>query len=174
MAEISRRALLGRGLLAAGAGIGALLGLTRTVHHRVAEPPAPPPAALTAALTGQRNLLAGYQQASLAEVPAGPALRVGRAGPRRRPVGTAGALPGLAAGRRRRARDPSSTATSPAGSGTPPATASALASASRTAAAGLAASCLHWPVGEPHAALVVPVLGSIAACLDSHVQVLSG
>ncbi|HJQ01872.1 MAG TPA: hypothetical protein VJ851_09740 [Jatrophihabitans sp.] len=177
MAEISRRALFGGGLLAAGAGIGALLGLTRSVHHRVAIPPPPPPAALTAALASQRNLLAGYQQDGLASLPAGPTLRSdvrahGDAllallelypGWRLSQAGSAGPSSAGVAG-----------SEAPSSSAPPPATVAALVNASRTAAAALAASCLHWPVGEPHAAQVVPVLGSIAACLDSHVQVLSG
>jgi hypothetical protein len=173
MAEISRRALFGGGLLAAGAGIGALLGLTRSVHHRVAIPPPPPPAALTAALASQRNLLAGYQQDGLASLPAGPALRSDV-----RAHGDALlALLELYPGWRLAQASPASSSTATGSSGPPaqpPGTVPELAAASRTAAAVLATSCLHWPVGEPHAAQVVPVLGSIAACLDSHVQVLSG
>jgi hypothetical protein len=48
-----------------------------------------------------------------------------------------------------------------------------LAAATRTAAAALTAECLHWPAGEAHAAQVVPMLGSIAACLMSHELVLA-
>lgn len=173
MAEISRRALFGGGLLAAGAGIGALLGLTRTVHHRVAVPPPPPPVALTAALASQRSLLAGYQQAGLAELPAGPALRsdVQAHGDALRAL--LELYPGWRLSRVGRPEPTSSTTGSDGTATQPPATAATLAAASRSAAAALAASCLRWPADEPHAALVVPVLGSIAACLDTHVQVLT-
>jgi hypothetical protein len=184
MAEISRRALFGRGLLAAGAGIGALLGLTRAVHHRVAVPPPPPPSALTAALHSQRNLLAGYQQADLAELPAGAALQADVQAHGDALLALLERYPGWRLTEAASSEPTSSTTgSSPAGSGgtspstaaaAPPSTPAALTAASRTAAAALAASCQHWPAGEPQAALVVPVLGSIAACLDTHVQVLSG
>ena len=192
MAEISRRALFGGGLLAAGAGIGALLGLTRPVHHRVAVPPPPPPAALTAALASQRKLLAGYQQADLAAVPAGPALRsdVQAHGdallallalyPGWRLSQAASSAGSSSAGSSSAGSSSAGSPSAPVASGAPstgssvPGTVAALVTASRAAAAALATSCLRWPVGEPHAGQVVPVLGSIAACLDSHVQVLSG
>jgi hypothetical protein len=181
MAEISRRALLGRGMLAAGAGIGALLGLTRTIHHRVAVPPPAPPAALTAALSRQRGLLAGYDKISSAEVPARAGLRSDVQAHGEALLALLELYPGW---RLSRAGGPS---TPPAGqptagqptagqptSASPPGTAAALAVTSQSAATAISISCLNWPAGEEHAALAVPVLGSIAACLDTHVQVLSG
>jgi hypothetical protein len=63
MADISRRTLLNRALLASALGGGALLGLTRPIRHKIATPPPPPPMALTAALARQQRLLAGYDQA---------------------------------------------------------------------------------------------------------------
>ncbi|MDQ1722103.1 MAG: hypothetical protein QOI26_1837, partial [Pseudonocardiales bacterium] len=73
MADISRRTLLNRAVLASALGGGALLGLTRPVRHQIAKPPPPAPAALTAALDRQRRLLAGYDQA-LASPPSNPGL----------------------------------------------------------------------------------------------------
>src|SRR3954451_12525759 len=60
MAEISRRALLSRTVLVAGLAVGAGLGLTRRVQHKVAVPPAAPPAVLTEALARQQRLLADH------------------------------------------------------------------------------------------------------------------
>ena len=71
MAEITRRTLLNRALLASALGGGALLGLTRPIRHRVAVFPPAPPAALTAALDRQQRLLAGYDLV-LAGQPARP------------------------------------------------------------------------------------------------------
>jgi hypothetical protein len=181
MVEISRRALFGRGLLAAGAGIGALLGLTRAVHHRVAVPPPPPPSALTAALHSQRNLLAGYQQADLAELPAGAALQADVQAHGDALLALLERYPGwrLSPGRAATAAD---SAPSPAG-GTAasrqptdsdvPATVPALAAASKAGAAAAAANCLAWPATDSNAALVVPLLASISASLSSHLQVLA-
>ena len=178
MSQISRRALFGRGLLVVGAGAGALLGLQHRVHHRVAVPPPAPPAALTAALDRQRSLLAGYDQLTDGQLPARaglradlqahgdalrallelyPGWRLAQASPSAGPSGS-----------------PTVSGTSSAGSSLPPSTPAALATASKAAATALADSCLHWPAGESHATQVVPMLGSMAACLDSHVEVLTG
>jgi hypothetical protein len=170
MADISRRTLLSRALLGSALAGGALLGLTRPVKHKVAEPPPLPPVALTAALARQRHLLADYDQA-LASQPAHPGLpglradvaahgNALRAVLQRYPgwrLGSSSTVPGSAT--------PSSTAS-------PVVTLQALAAASRTAAAATAQDCLDWPATEAHANEVVPLLGSIAACLTSHVQVL--
>lgn len=165
MADISRRALLSRALLGTALGAGALLGLTRPVRHKVAVPPPPPPAALTAALARQRQLLAGYDRvlagqraqdfAGLrADIAAhGTALHeVLQRYPGWRLAVTASASP---------------TPTPVAADSVP-----ALAEASRAAAAATTTACLQWPATEAHAAEVVPLLGSIAACLTSHLQVL--
>src|ERR1700712_3093658 len=73
MADISRRTLLNRAVLAAALGGGALLGLTRPIKHKIALPPPPPPVALTDALARQRRLLTGYDR-TLASRPAHPGL----------------------------------------------------------------------------------------------------
>ncbi|MDQ1721381.1 MAG: hypothetical protein QOI26_1115 [Pseudonocardiales bacterium] len=186
MAEISRRTLFNRALLLGAVGAGALLGLTRPVHHRSAAPPAPPPAELVAALDRQRQLLAGYDRilAGRNAVP-GPA---GLAGLRSDVAAHGEALralleryPGwrLSPGRAATAAD---SAPSPAG-GTAasrqptdsdvPATVPALAAASKAGAAAAAANCLAWPATDSNAALVVPLLASISASLSSHLQVLA-
>ncbi len=182
MADITRRTLLHRALLAAALGGGALLGVTRPVRHRRASAPPPPPVALTAALARQRELLASYDRALAlhrahpglaglrADVAAhGTALReVLQRYPGWRLAGTAATPGGTAA--------PSSTG-SPGGTASPSGSAAAdplaaLAAASTAAATATSAACLAWPATETNAAEVVPLLGSIAACLASHAEVL--
>lgn len=169
MADISRRALLSRALLGTALGAGALLGLTRPVRHKVAVPPPPPPAALTAALARQRQLLASYDRVL--------------AGQRAQQPGLAGLRADIAAHgtalHEVLQRYPgwrlavTASASQPAPSASPAAEpVAALAEASRAAAAATTSACLQWPATEPHAAEVVPLLGSIAACLTSHLQVL--
>lgn len=183
MADISRRTLLSRALLVSALGGGALLGLTRPIRRKLASPPPPPPVALTAALARQRRLLEGYDQA-LARKTAHPGLAGLRADVAAHGHALRAVLqhyPGW-----RLAVTSSAPAASPApGSRTPgnaaPASStsapvggiSALASASRAAAAATTRDCLEWPATEAHAAEVLPLLGSIAACLTSHAQVLS-
>jgi hypothetical protein len=188
MADISRRTLLNRALLVSALGGGALLGLTRPLKHKVATPPPPPPAALTAALTRQGRLLASYDQA-LGTQPAHPALaglradvaahgHALRAVLQRYPGWRLAATDSAAGGGSTSSASTSpGSASSPAGTapaGTAPAgaTLAALAAASNAAAAATTRACLDWPVTEPHAAEAVPLLGSIAACLTSHVRVL--
>ncbi|HET6209358.1 MAG TPA: hypothetical protein VFD94_03195 [Jatrophihabitans sp.] len=160
------------------AGVGAALGLQHRVHHRVAVPPAPPPAVLTAALDRQRSLLAGYDLITDDQLPARAGLRADLQAHGEALRALLELYPGwrLAAGHS--ASPSASPSTGPAGSPTasagPPASTAALAAASRTAAAALTTGCLRWPAGEAHAAQVVPMLGSMAACLDTHVQVLTG
>lgn len=189
MAAISRRTLLNRTLLVSALGGGALLGLTRPVKHKVATPPPPPPVALTAALARQRRLLAGYDQAL-----AGNATHPGLAGLRADVAAHGHALravlqhyPGWRLAVTSSAPAASSTpgsSASPGSGASPGSDASpggsalpggvpALASASRAAAAAATRACLDWPATEAHAAEVVPLLGSIAACLTSHAEVLS-
>jgi hypothetical protein len=165
MAAISRRTLLSRALLGSALGAGALLGLTRPIKHKVAVPPPPPPVALTAALARQRHLLAGYDRA-LASKPAHPGLT----GLRADVAAHGNAL------REVLQRYPgwrlSSSSTAPGNTAAPVASIAALAAASRSAAAAATQACLDWPATEPQAREVVPLLGSIAACLASHAQVL--
>jgi len=177
MSQISRRALFGRGLLVLSAGAGAALGWQHRVHHRVAVPPPAPPAALTAALDRQRTLLAGYDQLADDQLPARAGLRADL-----KAHGDAlRALLELYPGWRLAQASPSpsgsagpSGSASPSGSAAaPPTTLAQLASATRAAATALTNSCLHWPAAESHAAQVVPMLGSMAACLDSQVAVLT-
>jgi len=176
MADITRRTLLNRALLAAALGAGALLGVTRPVRHRKASPPPPPPVALTAALARQRQLLAAYDRA----------LTLQRAHP-----GLAGLRADLAAHgtalhevlQRYPGWRLSVTASTPRPGATPGGTTSAsnsaaadpiaaLATLSTSAATATSAACLAWPATEANAAEVVPLLGSIAACLASHAEVL--
>lgn len=181
MADISRRTLLNRALLVTAVGGGALLGLTRPVKHKIASPPPPPPVALTAALARQRRLLAGYDQA-LASAAGHPALAGLRADVAAHGQGLRAVLqhyPGwrLAVTSSAPATGSAPGTTAPAGSpssgASVPGSVSALASASRAAAAATTLACLDWPATEAHAAEVLPLLGSIAACLTSHAQVLS-
>ena len=187
MADISRRTLLNRALLVTALGGGALLGLTRPVKHKIASPPPPPPVALTAAFARQRRLLAGYDQA-LADKAAHPALAGLRADVAAHGQGLSAVLqhyPGwrlaltssAPATRSGPATGSAPGATAPAGSPSSaarvPSSIPALASASRAAAAATTLACLDWPATEAHAAEVLPLLGSIAACLTSHAQVLS-
>ncbi|MEO6501271.1 MAG: hypothetical protein ABIQ09_05100 [Jatrophihabitantaceae bacterium] len=186
MADISRRTLLNRALLASALGGGALLGLTRPIKHKVATAPPPPPVALTAALARQRSLLTRYDQA-LTSKPAHPGLAGLRAD-----VAAHGTALGAVLQRYpgwRLAVTSSAPATSSARSSSSPSSAgpagsastssasvssiSALATASRTAAAATTRACLDWPATDANAAEVVPLLGSIAACLTSHAEVLS-
>lgn len=171
MSQISRRALFGRGLLLLSAGAGAVLGLQHRVHHRVAVPPPAPPVALTAALDRQRSLLAGYDRITDDQVPARAGLRADL-----RAHGDAlRALLELYPGWRlaQASPAPSGSASPSVSVSTPPASPAGLATATQAAATALSASCLHWPASESHAAQVVPMLGSMAACLDSHVAVLT-
>jgi hypothetical protein len=195
MADISRRTLLSRALLVSALGGGALLGLTRPIKRKLATPPPPPPAALTAALARQRQLLSSYDQA-LASRLAHPGLVGLRAdvaahGNALRAVlqlypGWRLAAPSAASGSSASGSSapggsasgssaPGSSASgspAPDGSAAPAVTLATLAAASRAAAAASTRACLDWPVTEAHAAQVLPLLGSIAACLSSHAQVL--
>lgn len=178
MAVISRRTLLSRALLASALGGGALLGLTRPVKHKVAMPPPPPPVALTAALARQRRLLADYDRV-LASQPARPGLAGLRADvaahgnalravlqryPGWRLAVSASTSPAAATAR--------TTAATPGASASPADPIASLATASKAAATATNQACLDWPATEPNAAEVLPLLGSIAACLASHAQVL--
>jgi hypothetical protein len=173
MADISRRTLLSRTLLGSALAGGALLGLTRPIRHKVAVPPPPPPIALTAALARQRHLLADYDQALVSQ----PA-HLGLAGLRADVAAHGTAL--LAVLQHYPGWRLSSSSTVPAGATPGPATGTsapvagiaALAAASRSAAAASTQACLQWPATEAYASEVVPLLGSIAACLTSHAQVL--
>jgi hypothetical protein len=174
MAEISRRTLLSRALLGSALAGGALLGLARPVKHKLAVPPPPPPVALTAALARQRRLLDGYDQA-LASGPAHPEL----AGLRADVAAHGNALravlqryPGWRLASSATANGSATPGTAPAGTGRPVTGIAALAAASRSAAAATSQACLGWPATEAQAGEVIPLLGSIAACLSSHAQVL--
>jgi hypothetical protein len=169
MVEISRRTLLSRTVLIAAAAAGAGLGVTRAVHHKVALPPPPPPQRLTALLSTQLRLLTGYQRA-VTTLPDEAA----RLDPLRSDVAAHGdALRGLLENypgwRLNPTVPPGSSSSAPAVA----ATVAGLAAASKAAAAAFSAGCLAWPATEQHAGQIVPLLGSISACLDTHGQVLS-
>ena len=185
MADISRRTLLSRALLGSALAGGALLGLTRPIKHKVAVPPPPPPVALTAALARQRHLLDGYDLA-LASQPAHPGLAGLRAdvaahGNALRAVlqhypgwrlSSSSTVPGSGVPGSRTTGSSARPGTTTAPTGLPVDTLPALAAASRSAAAATSQACLDWPATEAHAGEVVPLLGSIAACLSSHARVL--
>jgi hypothetical protein len=168
MAEISRRTLLSRTALVAGLGVGAALGLTRTVHHKVAMPPPPAPAELVGALDRQRALLAGYDAVGVSSRAALPGLRSDVAAHGEALSGLLELYPGW-----RLNRSSGSTGTSPSVQSAAPDSIAGLAAASKSDAAALAAAAVHWPTSDPHAIEVLPVLGSIAACLAVHAEVLS-
>lgn len=184
MADISRRTLLTRALLVTALGGGALLGLTRPIKHKIATPPPPPPPVeLTAALARQRRLLGGYDQA-LANKLAHPGLAGLRADVAEHGQALRAVLQHYPGWRLAVTSSAAATGPAPGGSSAPDGSSapggdgslsslSALASASRAAAAATTRACLDWPATEAHAAEVVPLLGSIAACLTSHAQVLS-
>ncbi|MDQ1751327.1 MAG: hypothetical protein QOE71_2383 [Pseudonocardiales bacterium] len=168
MVEISRRTLLSRTVLVAAAAAGTGLGVTRAVHHKLALPPAPPPQRLTALLSTQVRLLTGYQRAVTA-LPDQAALL----DPLRSDVAAHGdALRGLLENYPGWRLNPT---LPPAGSSsaTVAATVAGLTAASKAAAAAFSAGCLAWPVTEQHASQIVPMLGSISACLDTHGKVLA-
>lgn len=172
MAEISRRTLLSRTVLVAGLVVGAGLGLTRRVHSKVAVPPPAPPAALTDALDRQRRLLAGY------DAVVGPAVL---AGLRSDVVAHGDALralleryPGWRLARAGAAASPAQPSSAPSTSVQPAASSVAgLAAVSSSDARALTDAVMAWPATDALADGVLPVLGSIAACLASHAQVLA-
>jgi hypothetical protein len=172
MAEISRRALLSRTVLVAGVAVGAGLGLTRRVHHKVAVPPPAPPAALTDALARQQRLLADHDAVASGHHPGRPTA----AGLRSDVVAHGDALRALLelypGWRLARAGSSSSgAAPSPTATGM---SVKQLAAATAGDARALTDAALAWPATEQHAVEVVPVLGSIAACLASQAQELAG
>ena len=177
MSEISRRRMLAGSLVRAGAAGGAAFGITRPVHHKVALPPPAPPTALTTALTDHRSLLASYDAVSTAgAAPAAlPQLRSDIAAHVDALRAALEAYPGwrlaqaATSASRTPAAAPSPLARSPAPAGTVP----ALRTAVLAAATRLQASCLSWPAAESQAAQVVPLLGSIVACLATHSEVLA-
>lgn len=185
MAEISRRGALGALVVClAGAG-GAALGLTRGIHHKVALPPPPPPQVLTDILQGEQRLLAGYDSAIAAtQLAALPALRTDVAAH----IDALHALLEFYPGWRLAQHDASastsaqpsassstSSSISPNGGGQPPVAGSvpALAAATRALRASAASACVDWHPADGHGDQAVPLLGSIAACLSTHLEVLT-
>jgi hypothetical protein len=170
MSHISRRALFNRTLLVVAVTGGAAAGLTKSVHHKVALPPAAPPSALLAALDTQKRLLGGYDSAltTSTDQPALTALRADIAAHGTALRAVLENYPGW--------RYAQSTAIATATASTAPAVAgtrAALAATSKAGADAATKACLAWPVGEDQAAQVVPLLGSIAACLITHAGVLA-
>ncbi|HEY2041641.1 MAG TPA: hypothetical protein VGH11_03110 [Jatrophihabitans sp.] len=168
MAAISRRTLISRGLLIAAAAAGAALGMTKSVHHKVAVPPPAPPRALVSLLTAQQGLLTGYD-AAIASNPANSALLTALKSDVTAHRGAVQAVLEGYPGWRLAQSQPSATPpdTPVAGS------TSALAAATKKLAASTASSCSAWPSADSNAVRVVPLLGSISACLNTHVGVLT-
>jgi hypothetical protein len=167
MAEISRRTLLSRTVLVAGLVVGAGLGLTRRVHSKVAVPPPAPPAALTDALDRQRRLLAGYDAVVGGAVLAGLRSDVVAHGDALRAL--LERYPGWRLARASAAATPAqSSSVQPAASSV-----AGLAAVSSSDARALTDAVMAWPATDALADGVLPVLGSIAACLASHAQVLA-
>jgi hypothetical protein len=181
MAEISRRTLLAA---LAGLAAGAGLGLAKGIRHKVAVPPPAPPAALTDALARQQRLLAGYDAVLSGHYAGWPAL-----GSMRSDVVAHGdalralleRYPGWRLASATTSASPEPTGP-PAGRTTaPPPSLSAsgmtvdrLAVLTAADAKAVTGAALAWPATEQHAGEVVPTLGSIAACLASHAQELTG
>ncbi len=164
MADISRRTLLSRSALLAGLVVGAGLGLSRQVHHKVAVPPPAPPTALTDALARQQSLLAGY--AAVAGAPAGLQADVSAHGVAIRAL--LENYPGW-----RLAQQTPATSAIPAPGVAVPHTRAELATSSRTMAKFLVVAVQTWSTDDAEAAAVVPTLASIAASLTTHAQVLA-
>lgn len=173
MSEISRRRMLAGSLVLLGAAGGTVLGTTRSVHHKVAVPPPPPPAALTGALARQRSLLAGYD--AVIAIGAGPAALPGLREDIAAHVDALRAALEQYPGWRLQSASPAPT-TSTSLAPRPPEVARTITvllaqlAGTRDAAA---AACLAWPATEVHAGQVVPLLGSVAACLSTHAEVLA-
>ena len=196
MAEISRRSALGAAVVVlAGAG-GAALGVTRRVHHKIAVPPPPPPKALTDLLAGEQRLLAGYDTA-LAGNPAGvisslradiashidalhallefyPGWRLAQRGPSATGSSSA-STSGTASGATAGSASGSTAATPTASTAGPPlgGTTADLAEATRALAAGASTACIGWRAADQRGNEAVPLLGSIAACLATHLEALT-
>ncbi|MGX7679545.1 hypothetical protein ACSMXN_11695 [Jatrophihabitans sp. DSM 45814] len=168
MVEISRRTLFGRSALLVAAAGGVALGVTKTVHHKVAIPPPPPPAVLTSLLGTQTRLLASYDAAMAAAgqtpVPLAP-LRADVAAHGDALRGVLQNYPGWRL-------NPTEPIASPTAAPAAP-TIAGLASMSGSAAAAFSAACLGWPHTEVNAGQTVGLLGSISACLSTHREVLA-
>lgn len=175
MAHISRRTLFGRTILVTAVGIGAVLGVGRKVHHKVAVPPAAPPTDLTAALARQQSLLAGYDNVAKVDDPQGSS--AGLAALRNDVIAHGDALRGLLElypGWRLAASLSASASAPPTPAPLDPLTSvAALAAASTAGATALTTAVLQWPRDDVFGVQVIPMLGSIAACLSSHALVLS-
>jgi len=164
MAEISRRALLGRSAVLLGLAAGAGAGFARHVHHRVALPPPPPPAALVQALAAQQSVRAGYEHAS--GLPAG---LIADAQAHRQALR---ALLELYPGWRLAQAEPAPAAGAPTAGPPVPANRQQLVSAVSALTDQLRHQAEAWPATDPHAVEVAPVLASIAASLQTHRMVL--
>jgi hypothetical protein len=179
--EISRRALLIRSGAVLVVAAGAAIGLTRTVHHKVAVPPPPPPVALTGGLAMQEQVLAGYEALA-----GGSGLPDGFDALHSDVIAHGDALRGLlqnypgwrlaqATAQASGSAIPSDSPT-PSGNAETSATAQSVADLSaqtKTFAEALSTDVIAWPAGDLQAINVVPVLGSIAACLQTHVEILT-
>jgi hypothetical protein len=180
MTVISRRALMSRGALAAAVVAGAALGFTRTVHHKVAEPPPPAPVELTGALRIQDELLADYQALAAAGGPQTAlltALRSDVAAQRDAVVAILQLYPGWRFQQAASASSPStsaqpSTSGQPSSSGVAAGSVAELKSAIGAATRYFSKAALEWPGASANADKVVPLFGSIAAGLTTQGLVL--
>ncbi|MCW2523939.1 MAG: hypothetical protein JWO63_2274 [Frankiales bacterium] len=181
MPEIGRRTLLSGSVLLVAAVAGAGLGLEKSVHHKVAVPPPPPPSALTAVLAQQRRLLAGYDTVAADQPARAAILSALRADVAAQSAAVEAVLQRYPGWRLSQQDAPGA---SPTGSASPDAAPSAsagnplaslteLSAAVRSSVASVSQACLSWPATEPNGAVVVPLLGSIAAGLSTHLVELT-
>jgi hypothetical protein len=181
---ISRREALRRFTLVAAVVVGGSLGLSLRIRHKAATLPAPPPSELVSALRTEEQLLDAYTR-TLAQHPGLSvlsslqndvsshisALRAvldrypgWRLSPTTGPSDPAHTSPASTA--------TAPTGTAPTGTARIAATTAALADAARHASASFGSTCLSWSPKEANAATVVPLLGSVSACLATHARVL--
>jgi hypothetical protein len=159
-------------LAATAAGLG--LGVEKSVHHKVAQQPVPPPTALTAMLTIEQRLLDGYGR--VAAVTADAAVLTALHGDIAAHLEAINALLERYPGWRLSQQAVRGASTVPPAAPSGPVaitTMTQLRTEVASAATTVSQSCLDWDATEQNSAQAVPVLGSIAACLKTHAQVLA-
>lgn len=165
--------------LGAATVAGGAAGLARPVHHKMAVPPAPPPDALVIALSDVRRLDVAYT-AALTRDPADAGLLTSLRSDVRAHADALMALLERYPGWRYEQSLPTPTqgATaspypSPSSSPSIGGSGAALRAALSEISASTGRACVTWPATESHALEAVGLLGSIAATLATHLEVLS-